>query len=244
MDTRILLAGGTIAGLVGGAAAGYIYAVKKLTREYDELFNEVLEEQLKKERGHYTTRIEELEKDAEELHDLVGRMRQVKRTPQVPEGVEAGDGLMEGPDVETLERVVAGLKRPEGENGELKYHVAAGSLTADRGAHIMGQVKPGIGDLMKARSEPLMITEESYMANEPEYYQIELTYFSDGVLIDNEENIIDEVNILLGEVNVKQFAHLEDDVVYICNHRRNSYFEVTLDKRTYEEVVAGLADGP
>lgn len=245
MDTRILLAGGTIAGLVGGAAAGYIYAVKKLTREYDELFNEVLEEQLGKEREHYKARIEELEKDAADLHDLVDRMRQVKRVPKIPEGVEAGDGLMEGPDISVLERVVEGLKRPDEPGADaLKYHVAAGSPNADRGAHIMGQVKPGIDTIMKARSEPLMVTEESFMANEAEYYQIELTYFADGVLIDNEENIIDEVNILLGESNVKQFPHIQDDVVYICNHRRNSYFEVTLDKRTYEEVVAGLADGP
>lgn len=244
MDTRILIAGGTIAGLVGGAAAGYIYAVKKLTREYDEVFNEVLEEQLQKERRHYQDRIEELKNNADELHHNIERLREGKRVAQTPIGVEAGDALIEGPDVEVLERVVEGLKRKDDPNA-LKYHVAAGTPNADRGAHIMGQSKPDMGEIFKARSEPLMITEESYMLNEPEYYQIELTYFvGDGILIDAEENLIEEVNILLGETNVKQFPHIQDDVVYVCNHKRNSYFEVTLDKRTYEEVVAGLADGP
>lgn len=245
MDTRVLLAGGTIAGLVGGAAAGYFYAVRKITREYDEVFTAVLEEQLEKERDHYKTQIANLEDDISELHTTIGRLTEGKRVPQIPEGVEAGDGLAEGPDTPVLERVLEGLRKVDPDNGVLKYHVAAGSPNADRGAHIMGQVKPPMDTILKTPDEPLMVTEESFNLNEQGYYEIQLTYFADGVLIDENENVLEEVNILLGEKNVKQFPHIQDDVVYIVNHRRHSYFEVALEKRTSEEVLGTPdADGP
>lgn len=243
MDTRILIAGGTVAGLVGGAAAGYFYAVRKLTREYDDVFTTVLEEQLEKERDHYKKQISDLEDSLNDLHNVIGRLTQDKRVPKVPEGVAAGDGLMEGPDVPVLERVLEGLKKTDPESDVLKYHFAGGSPSADRGAHIMGQVKPAMDTLLKTPDEPLMVTEESFNANEQEYYEIQLTYFADGILIDENENVLDEVNILLGEKNVKQFPHIQDDVVYICNHKRHSYFEVALEKRTSEEVL-GTPDGP
>lgn len=246
MDTRVLLAGGTLAGLVGGAAAGYFYAVKKLTREYDAVFTEVLEEQLEKERAHHKAQIESFQEDISELHTTITRLSEGKRGGLIrPEGVEAGDGLMEGPDTPVLERVLEGLKKTDPDNGVLKYHVAAGSPNADRGAHIMGQVKPSMDAILKTPDEPLMVTEESFNENELGYYEIQLTYFADGVLIDENENVLEEVNILLGEKNVKQFPHIQDDVVYIVNHNRHSYFEVALEKRTSEEVLGQPDnDGP
>ena len=226
VDTKLIVAAGTAAGLAVGAVGGYFYAVKKLTAEYDEVFNETLDAELKQVQEHYDKRhlIQE-ERHAKERELLL----QERRVPKPPVGVDAGDGLMEGPDEEILERIAAGLRRDD---------PADGTLSADRGAGIIGQIKPPLEVVAKRRSAPYMVTEQVYMDNVDGFNQVSLIYYTgDSVLADIDDNPIGDVEALVGLNNLHNLG--SETVRYVCNNRNRTYYEINIDHRSYAEFVAG-----
>ena len=88
-----------------------------------------------------------------------------------------------------------------------------------------------------ADGEPYVISPEEF-GEEHDYTVISLTYFADGVLADDQEEAVDDVERLVGPNALNSFGEYEDDAVYVRNDRLKCDYEILLDKRTYEELVA------
>lgn len=83
---------------------------------------------------------------------------------------------------------------------------------------------------------PYVISPDNY--GEDGYETSMLTYYSDGVLEDDYWNIIENVEDVVGNDFMNHFDEYTEDTVYIRNEELKTDYEITRDKRTYEESQA------
>lgn len=101
------------------------------------------------------------------------------------------------------------------------------------GAHIITR-----SDTKKA---PYVISIDDFHNTKNYFDKINLTYYSgDGVLVDDKEELVDDIQNLVGDNLDKFGAQSEDpDVVFVRNEKMTSDFEITREKGSYAELVAG-----
>lgn len=83
---------------------------------------------------------------------------------------------------------------------------------------------------------PYVISPDNY--GEDGYETSMLTYYSDGVLEDDYWNIIENPDDIVGDDFMNHFDEYTECTVYIRNEELKTDYEITRDKRTYEESQA------
>ena len=83
---------------------------------------------------------------------------------------------------------------------------------------------------------PYVISPDNY--GEEGYETSMLTYYSDGVLEDDYWNIVKNAEDVVGSDFMNHFDEYTEDTVYIRNEELMTDYEITRDKRTYEESQA------
>ena len=83
---------------------------------------------------------------------------------------------------------------------------------------------------------PYVISPDSY--GEEDYETSMLTYYSDGVLEDDYWNIVENPDDVVGDDFMNHFDEYTENTVYIRNEELKTDYEITRDKRTYEESQA------
>lgn len=69
-----------------------------------------------------------------------------------------------------------------------------------------------------------------------EYDSVSLTYYADGVLADDMDEIVDDFIDIVGNFTT-HFGEYEDDVVYVRNDDRETYYEIVRDLRKYKDLI-------
>ena len=88
-----------------------------------------------------------------------------------------------------------------------------------------------------AAEEPYTISPEDF--GEEDGYDTEtLTYYADGILADDQDNLIESVDKMVGIESLDKFGEYEDDVVYVRNEQYKCDYEILIDLRRWEDVVA------
>ena len=88
-----------------------------------------------------------------------------------------------------------------------------------------------------AAEEPYTISPEDF--GEEDGYDTEtLTYYDDGILADDQDNLIESVDKMVGLESLAKFGEYEDDVVYVRNEQYKCDYEILIDLRRWEDVVA------
>ena len=71
-----------------------------------------------------------------------------------------------------------------------------------------------------------------------DYEKISLTYTADGVLLDDMNEIVDDIEETVGEDSLERFGEYEDDAVHARNDAKKCDYEILLDQRNYQEILA------
>lgn len=83
---------------------------------------------------------------------------------------------------------------------------------------------------------PYVITPREYGSID-DYEQIILVFWKDHVLTDDNFDIVEDIEDCVGFESLNHFGEYMDDVVYVRNDRTKCDYEISLDLRTYDEVV-------
>lgn len=254
-DKRVQLT--LVAALSGlsGAAVGYIYADKKLSKIYADQaqadINEMKEHyaseglaKLRKE-GDFSDPVGVLQKSREERYDS-------KELEALAAHIESQDYALK-PDSEgdyTPYKVV--------EETENRYVEPDPTVDVPPEANIWQSADPeeyfNWDEELKTResNDIYVITRDEFMNQEAEGYgQDTITYFEgDETLADSRDQIVHNINGLCGETNLYRFGHGSGDpnVVYIRNVPKELELEVLRSDGKYSEEVLGFIqhsyDGP
>ena len=86
------------------------------------------------------------------------------------------------------------------------------------------------------KDEPYVITPREYGSID-DYEQIILVFWKDHILTDDNFDIVEDIEDCVGFESLNHFGEYMDDVVYVRNDRTKCDYEISLDLRTYDEVV-------
>lgn len=90
---------------------------------------------------------------------------------------------------------------------------------------------------MNNSDRPYVITPKDFEFDKDEYDKISLVYYADGILADTYDEVIDYIDETVGVESLNHFGEYETDTVYVRNDAFGADFEITLDLRTFEEVL-------
>ena len=222
MDKRVIfaVAGSSVVSLAVGSIAGYFFAKRQLTEEFEE----------------------QLTEEVSATKDFYSRMH--KKDFATP--AEAARALIpEEPSEETLRRVLTGLKYTA---DGTPAHIAAirGDVDLEPASIFDGtETEFDLDAEVAARTSeaPYILLRDEFMNNERDFTQDTLTYFrADKVLIDAADQPVPDVDDLVGEGNLLRFGYLSGDqrVLYVRNEQKELEFEILLSDRAYTEEVLGL----
>lgn len=210
MNTKLLVAGGSLLGLAAGGVGGYFLAKKHFEEKYRKHYENVADIEIKMSKEYYKT----LYKGDEYSSPMT--FAQEKRVPSRPVGVD--DSVHEGPPTETLVRVLEGLKRQNG------YGLSP-EPSSDRGAEAMG---------------PYQISEDTFSYDEDEgFTQGSLIWFAgDDVVADMGDEVVHGHENLLGKITLDMFDG--EHVIYIRNVQHRTDYEINLNEHGYAQFVLDL----
>lgn len=86
-------------------------------------------------------------------------------------------------------------------------------------------------------TRPYVITPEEFGEYE-DYEQIDLTFFRDNIVGDDEDDILENVDEVIGFESLNHFGEYEEEAVYVRNDRLKCDYAISLDSRTYQEMLA------
>lgn len=87
------------------------------------------------------------------------------------------------------------------------------------------------------KERPYVISPEEFGEFE-DYEQISLTFYSDHILTDDVDDILENIDEVIGFESLNHFGEYEDDSVYVRNDKFKCDYEILLDQRRYEDVLA------
>lgn len=228
-----LVVGAALIGLAAGAVAGYFYAKKKLTSDYDKEFEREIENMRefyearakRRKEGEYATPESAaqalLAKDAAEaLSSYQGEAPVDYQKPNNPADIVIKEEVEEVQEVEVRTNIFTATRL----DNDFDY--------AEEVKH-------------RDPETPYVISHEEFMQNENDYIQNTLTYYAgDDVLADDRETPVEDVEGTVGSTNLARFGHGSGDknVVYIRNERLDLDFEVVYDENKYAEKVLGYIE--
>jgi hypothetical protein len=236
--------GMTVFSTAAGAAAGYFYAKRKLTAEFEA----VAEQEIADAKAFYSTLNKKgaFETPAQAVEKLVGPEAVARDEAaaalasyqgQSVEVVTADEGLME-----VAEEVQAQVQE---ENSEHPIEPQKSQVLFEGVALNVDAWDIDAERMNRELGRPYVITEGEWSENSENNDRQVLTYFaSDDTLVDENEAMIDDINGTVGQDNMKRFGHGCDDpnVVFIRNEKLATDFEVLRHNGSYAEEVLGLVE--
>lgn len=99
-------------------------------------------------------------------------------------------------------------------------------------------------DMSKKEQKQKVVVDRPYVIQPSEfgkyddYEKISLTYTADGVLLDDMNEIVDDIEETVGEDSLERFGEYEDDAVHARNDAKKCDYEILLDQRNYQEILA------
>ena len=85
---------------------------------------------------------------------------------------------------------------------------------------------------------PYVINPDEF--GELDYDLIDLTYYKDGVLADDQFEKVEDVDDVVGLDSLSKIGEYEDDILHVRNDRLKADYEISLDPRTYQDVIDSL----
>lgn len=235
VDPKYVVLGGAVAGsLLLGGGAGYLVAVKRLNKQYDERLIHELQET--KEFIKFTMDEEDKMSGAtavEVAEDAQGVFVQPAAKAMVNySGVESNDDEI-AKARETLDRMV---KESTDE---------AVVVVEDVNVFDMNVTVWDLDKEMAQRDplQPYIISEDEFMQNDPDHTQVQVTYYQgDDILADAADDPIPDVNGTVGEDNLTRFGHGSDNanMVFVRNEVLNTDFEIERSFGNFAEEVHGI----
>lgn len=252
--TQSIIVISTVAGSIG-ALGGYYLAKMELTKEYDEISRQEIEEA----KRFYSTlnKKEEFETPEKAVEALIetpeneGSVAIRRYQGQTVSVVTSTTGLVEtkdGDSDESSQEEDSRVSDPEGQDFEASEETETSSAS---NIFVDGKAfDPDEWDLEAERvnrelGRPYVITENDWEDDKNGYEHSELTYFEyDETLVDDDEAMIDDIDQVVGFDNLKRFGHGSGDpmVVYIRNDRQEIDFQVMRHTGSYAEEVLGLVE--
>ena len=92
-------------------------------------------------------------------------------------------------------------------------------------------------DREEDKKAPYTIYPEEFGAID-DYETVSLLYFADGVLTDDRGEKVDDIADKVGADFYTHFGEYEEDSVFVRNEARKCDYEILMDSRNYEEVLA------
>ena len=71
------------------------------------------------------------------------------------------------------------------------------------------------------------------VGEEEEYDEESFTYYQDDILTDELDEVIENRDELVGDEFMNYFGVYAENIVYVVNHPRKKYYEITLDPSDY-----------
>lgn len=100
-------------------------------------------------------------------------------------------------------------------------------------------VKEPVDNSSNPIDKPYIISPDEFGETD-DYEIISLTYYEgDNVLTDDCDEIVEDIDNVVGLESLKHFGEYEEDVIHVRNNRLKADYEILLDGRTYNEVLAG-----
>jgi len=102
-------------------------------------------------------------------------------------------------------------------------------------------------DENEKNDEPYIINLINYVDPSNHYDKVNLTYYEeDDTLADSQEEIIPNCEEILGDEGLLNFGvgSEDPDTVFIRNDKISTDYEVSRDKRSYQELVMGIKPEP
>lgn len=215
---------------VGGAAAGYTVAMKKLEKQFAELAGQEIAEAKAYYQRLYKTDDFSTPEDAVRALGVSPRLEDAVTAIEVYQGHRAGgDEKQLGP----VDYTRFAENKPS--LTEVVHNVFTDSKVVD--------VVPEEED--RDPEHPYLITKEECFESATEFDQVTVTYYvGDDVLVDDKESPIDEVDEIVGVSNLQRFGEGSGDpnVVYVRNNRLGLDYEIVRSKGKYAVDVLGLPD--
>lgn len=91
--------------------------------------------------------------------------------------------------------------------------------------------------------QPYVITVDQFLDDNPAHSKVTLNYYEgDDVLADESDRVVRSLNAVIGDEAVTKFGKFSNDpdVVYVRNEKMETDYEVTLEKRSFQEVVLNI----
>lgn len=250
----VKIVGASISSTLIGAVAGYFYAKKRLTKEFEGH----LAEEIDAARSFFTALSDrespaeavarlhpevhgEDEKTSKVMQDAVDALQSYQQPPVNVVKADAGQRVEEP---QTKEEEV---EQALGEEHDVDHEPA--DETTERNIFIDG--RPIVDSEWDPEAErdarrngvPYVISEGEHSENEDNFDQIVLTYFAlDDTLVDEDEKPIDDVDGMCGTENLKRFGQGSGDpnVVFVRNEQRAIDMEIIRSMGSYTKEVLGI----
>lgn len=222
----------------GMAAAGYLYAVKTMTSEFDA----ALTEEIAAAKRHYAMlyKKDQFASPISSTEDALPIERDAAEAMHLYQGttkvVENGFNYQQ-----------AGFVATEFDNAVPEDTGAAEVLTSVFNGESQKAAEEALErtwkmEMMQRGDDmPYILRHDEF--GEDHNTQIELTWYAgDDTLADDQDNIIEDPDETVGLYNLKRFGEWSDDpnVVYVRNEARGADFSITRTKASYQVTVAGL----
>lgn len=226
MNNKILVAGGTLAGLAVGAVGGYILAKTRYERAFVEALKDAVDEEVAAVEQHFKVLNKRDEYSSPE--EVLAR-----RTPKIPEGLEDTPAPpLDEPSVEELESTLE----------KLKYWRDNDSIIANTPSpQVMGQPEQAVLRPRLRPNDPYQILEEAFFQGEEGYEQVSLVWYAgdpEPTLAGADDDVAYEPHYAIGkELKLDDFDG--QAVIYFRNPRISTDFEVNLSELSYSEFVTG-----
>lgn len=214
---------------LAGAAAGFVYAQKKLQPMYEELALKEIEEA----KQFYATLYK---KDEYETPESAAEALGVEVPASAVEALKQYAGMASEVTTETMivkEAEIVGMSLDS--NGMGRVEVVKNVFTD-------AEVADEEDEEPLDTSVPFIISQEAFLENEPEHEQTTLTYFEgDDVLADQRDQAITETDKTIGTDTLKFGVKSNDpNVVYIRNYDLGLDIEILRSKGKFTEEVLGF----
>lgn len=215
-DIRILVAAGTLGGLVLGAAIGYAVANKTLKTKYERL----AEEEIAEAKAFYSR----LNKNA---------------TPEQAVASLAPELMLD--KAVTALKQYQGEAEEQAEDDESVETTTEVNVFDEHESNYVFDLEEEI----KRRSpdKPYVISEEEWGDGQEDYQQVTLTYYAgDATLADEKEEHIPDSNAVIGIGTLDRFGHgcADANTVFVRNEKMGIQFEVVRSDGKYAHEVLGL----
>lgn len=250
-QSQIITVAGAAFTTTVGALAGYYYAKKKLTAEFEA----ISEKEIAEAKAFYAViRKDDMPTPEAAVEKLIPENERpdvikpgTRLAPKSEAAAKAMIDYTQGYKPEAKVKVeveeTTTVKVEEVPETVMEKNPEVNSIWVDGQPLNPDEWDPEVERDNRRNGVPYVVSQIEYDTNEDDNEQVILTWYEeDQTLVDEDENPIDDVEAVVGLDNLKRFGHGSGDskVVYIRNEMRGMDYEVLHSSASYAEKVLGI----